>query len=379
MNPTVLGLILITALITFWCGWLVVAQISVYEISTSARLEVERVHPVVADVAGRIVASHLALGRQVQTGDMLIEIEAGREELETIEERARLAGLTSQLTAIEVEIAAEEQAIALAGRASRAALSEASQKAAASEAAARQAEGQHARARQLGDSGLVADADVARAEAEAEGRRADLAAARSGIERLGAQQDSNEREERAHLGSLVRQRVTLEGQRAATEAAVTRREREAEARRIRAPVDGRLGEIAPLHVGAVIREGQPLASIVGKGQVSVVAEFLPSALGRVHAGQPAHLRLDAFPWTQYGYVPATVHRVASETREGHLRVELAVRHSPSSPITLEHGLPGAVEIETERVTPMALLIRALGRALVTARPEPDRAPEQTQQ
>ena len=173
--------------------------------------------------------------------------------------------------------------------------------------------------------------------------------------------------------------MTLAGQRAATAAAVTRREREAEERRIRAPVDGRLGEIAPLQVGAVIHEGQPLASILPNGQVRVVAEFLPSALGRVRAGQPARLRLDGFSWTQYGYVPATVQRVASETRDGHVRVELAVHHPPSSPIPIEHGLPGTVEVETEHVPPVALLIRTLGHALATAgaRPEPDAAPERT--
>jgi multidrug resistance efflux pump len=381
MNPTMLGLILVTALITLWCCWLVLGQVSVYEISTTARLEVERVHPVAAAVAGRIVASYLSLGRQVRTGDVLIEIEADRERLETTEERTRLAALSSQITAIATEIAAQEQVIDLTSRASRAELSEASQKMAVTQAAARQAEGQYARARQLGDRGLTAEADVVRAEAEAEGQRAELAAARSGIERLRAQQDVNEREQRGHLAALLRVRVTLDGQRAATAAAVTRREREAEERRIRAPMDGRLGEIAPLQVGAVIHEGQPLASILPNGHVEVVAEFLPSALGRVRAGQSARLRLDGFPWTQYGYVPVTVHRVASETRDGHVRVDLAVHHSPSSPIPLQHGLPGAVEVETERVAPVALLIRTLGHALVTAdaRPEPDAAPERTRQ
>src|SRR5437016_10286899 len=68
MNPTVLGLILVTALITLWCCWLVLGQVSVYEISTTARLEVERVHPVAAAVAGRIVRSYVSLGRQVRTG-----------------------------------------------------------------------------------------------------------------------------------------------------------------------------------------------------------------------------------------------------------------------------------------------------------------------
>jgi membrane fusion protein (multidrug efflux system) len=212
-----------------------------------------------------------------------------------------------------------------------------------------------------------------RAKDELEGRRAEAAAARLGIKRLDAQQIATEREQRGQLGALVRQRVNLEGQRAAAAAAITRLERVAEERQIRAPIDGRVGEIAPLFVGAVIHEGERLASIVPEGRVSLVAEFPASALGHVRTGQKARFRLDGFPWTQYGYVQATVQRVATETRNGHVQIELAVHHLPSSSIRLEHGLPGAVEIEVERVAPVALLVRTLGHALAAAdaREEPD--------
>jgi multidrug resistance efflux pump len=382
MNPTVLGLILISAVIAFWGGWLVLGRVSVYEMSATARLEAERVHPVAAAVGGRIVASSLSLGRQVHRGDVLLEIEAGREELETIEERTHLAALKSQLAAIDTEIASEEQALALASRAARAALSEASERLVVTQATARQAEDQERRFRQLRERGLVAEADIVRASTEAEGRRAEAVAADLGIERLRAQQVAAETEQRGHRAALVRERVTLDGQRAAAEAAVSRREGAAEERRICAPVDGRLAEIMPLQVGAVIREGDRLASIVPERQVVMaVAEFPPPALGRVRAGQSARLRLDGFPWTQYGHLPATVHSVASETREGRVRVELTVHHVPSSPIPLEHGLPGTVEIEVERVAPVALLIRTLGYALMTAdaRQEADAAPERPRQ
>jgi multidrug resistance efflux pump len=370
MNPTLVGLMLITALIAFWCCWLVLGRVSVYETSATARLEAERVHPVAAAVGGRIVASHLSLARQVRSGEVLLEIEDGREQLETTEARTRLAALSSQLAAIETEITAEEQAIVVTSRADRAALSEASQKLAASQAAARQADDQTGRLRQLAKRGLVAEADSVRAIAEAEGRRAELAAAGLGIERLGAQLIAAERERRGRLGGLVRQRVTLQGQKETAAAAIERLDREAEERRIRAPVGGRLGDIASLHAGAVIREGQLLASIVPKGPVKVVAEFASSALGRLHAGQSARVRLDGFPWTRYGYVAATVHSVASETREGRVRVELALHPSASSRVPLEHGMPGAVEVEVERTAPVGLLVRTLGHALTAADARP---------
>ena len=376
-RPTIFGLILITALLAVWSAWLLRGQVAVYEVSTAARLEVEHVHAVGATVGGRVAASYLVLGRRVRRGDVLLEIEADRETLETNEERTRLTSLNGQLAVIATEIVKEEQALASVGRAARAALAEASEKVAAAQAAVAQAEDQERRQRQLGARGLVADADIVRAKAEADARRADVAAAREGIERLRAEQVTSRDERQAHLGALLRERVTLEGQKAAAAAVVARHEREADERRIRAPEAGRLAEIAPLQVGAVIREGERVATIVPTGEVKIVAEFPASAIGRVRHGQAARFRLDGFPWTQYGHIRAAVQSVASETRDGHLRVDLALDPSQSPPVALEHGLPGAVEVETERVAPAALLLRALGRTMTAsnARPDPATAPE----
>ena len=102
----------------------------------------------------------------------------------------------------------------------------------------------------------------------------------------------------------------------------------------------------------------------------LVAEFASTAaVGRVRAGQLARARLDGFPWAQFGMVPARVTSVGSEAREGRVRVELALA-SPRNPrITLEHGLPGLVEVEVERVSPAVLLLRAAGRAASPAQVE----------
>ena len=151
---------------------------------------------------------------------------------------------------------------------------------------------------------------------------------------------------------------------------VARREREAERRSIRAPVAGRLGDVTPLQVGAVIREGDRLASIIPDGRVRVVAEFPPTALGRTRPGQPARLRLDGFPWLQYGRLSATVTRIASEPRERRVRVELALERAANLPNFLQHGLPVTVEVEVERVTPVVLLLRAAGYVLAVADPRP---------
>ena len=93
------------------------------------------------------------------------------------------------------------------------------------------------------------------------------------------------------------------------------------------------------------------------------------------AGQRARLRLDGFPWTQYGHVDATVTRVASETREQRVRVELTVRRRRPTPRSRsQHGMPGVVEIEVERVAPLALLFaRSDSRCRATAAAAPPRS------
>ena len=97
------------------------------------------------------------------------------------------------------------------------------------------------------------------------------------------------------------------------------------------------------------------------GMLKIMTDFLPpAALGRIQPGQPARLRLKGFPWTQYGAVAATVTSVASEVRNGWVRVERAVRSDAASPIPLQHGLPGAIEVKVDHVSPATLVLRTAG-------------------
>jgi multidrug efflux pump subunit AcrA (membrane-fusion protein) len=228
MSPAMLGVLLIAVLGGVWSTWLVLARVPVYQISQSARLEVERVHPIASPVTGRLVSTSLVLGREVKPGDVLLEIEADREKLETAEEQARLSTVAGEITALQREIRAEEDALAQAGAAAAAELEEARQRLAAAEAAAARAEEDLRRSQLLISQGLVSAADAQKAQAEAQGRRADVGAARAGIEKLRAEQSVAERGRRGRLAGLLRQRVSLDGLHTTTASTVALREREAE-------------------------------------------------------------------------------------------------------------------------------------------------------
>ena len=364
------GLTVAGCLAIAWGGWCGLARVTLYEISPTARLEVDQaVTPIQSPLAGRVVTTWLAIGREVHAGDLLLELDSQPERLEIAEQRTRLEALAPQLRALQAQISSEETARDQEKLAAKAAAEQALSAAHEAEAPARFAENDQDRMSQLRAEGLIPERDYQRGKAEMERTRAAAASQRLAVGRLEQEQRTRESDRDARLKSLAAEATRLEIQIPPLEASISRLNYEIERRRVRAPVSGRLGEAAVLRPGAVVREGEKLGAIVPPSQLAVVAQFPPeAALGRIHAGQTAHLRLDGFPWTQYGTVKATVTRVAGEVRDGSVRVELAIDRSASTAIPLQHGLPGTVEIEVERVTPAALILRNAGRMIAAPRP-----------
>jgi hypothetical protein len=97
----------------------------------------------------------------------------------------------------------------------------------------------------------------------------------------------------------------------------------------------------------------------------IVASFPPSALGHIRPGQAAQLRLDSFPWPQYGAIPATIASIASAIDAGQVQVMLAIRQDAPADIPLQPGLTGTVEVETGQISPAELILRAAGQLLST--------------
>jgi membrane fusion protein (multidrug efflux system) len=141
---------------------------------------------------------------------------------------------------------------------------------------------------------------------------------------------------------------------------------------VRAPIDGVLAEVSTLRAGNFVAAGDRICTIVPDGALKVVALFAPSiALGHVRAGQAARVRLEGFPWTQYGSGAAHVATVAGELRDGEVRVELQLDARQDTAVPFQHGLPAEVDVETERVSPFALILRSVGRrTLVSVTPQP---------
>jgi membrane fusion protein (multidrug efflux system) len=330
------GLLIAAVLLGLWVTWFFRARVTVYAVSETADLEVDRAaHPVESQYSGRVVTSTLALDRGVKTGEVLIELDADMQKLQLAEERTKLG------------------ALAEAGAHFREA-----------DAAAHLAESEAQRLSQMYASGVLAKADFERAQANAAERRAAADSLQLAVNKLEQQRLTDAEDRQAHLEGLKSEINRLRGGEATTQASIKRLEDEVDRRLIRAPINGRLGEVANVRVGSVVREGEKLAAVVPTGDLRIVASFPPAdALGRIQSGQPARLRLDGFPWTEYGSISATVTHVGSEVRDGRIRVELAVNPHSASSIPMQHGLPGTVQVEVERISPASLVLRVVGRDL----------------
>lgn len=361
------GLLVVGLLLGAGLAWFFFGTVAVYETTGQGRLEVDRaVHPVEAPIAGRVVATQLELGRTVRAGELLVELDSESERLRMEEEKSRLAAYTLRRAAIGEQIAAEEAAWPEERITARLTTDESRARQRETEAVAQFAEAEAKRTKNLDAGGLLSKSESQRSEAEANKQRASASAQAVTVSKLESEEKSKEKNREARRARLNRDAALLDGEMATTAATINRCEFDLEQRRIRAPVGGSLGEVAELRIGGFLSGGQRIGAIVPSGELRAVAHFSPfSGLGRIRRGQAARLRLDGFPWAQYGSVGAIVASVASEPRDGRIRVELAVKTNSTSLIPFQHGLSSTVEVEVERLSPARLVLRAAGKMLAT--------------
>jgi len=360
----------VLALLGGWMAWFFLARVARYEVTNTARLEVDQeIHPVQSPVLARVVSTNLVLGKEVQAGDVLVELDANAERLQVEEQRTQLAALSSQISSLKTQVSQLEEAQAREEQTARVAIDQAGAKYLEADALARSADHEAHRLEKLAAEGLVPRREYDIGKMEAERLRDAADSLKLEPDRIQRDLRTRESDRRAQLENLHSQIRRLEGDRTTVTASVERLSYEVERRVIRAPIAGHVGEIAAtLRTGAVVNEGDRICAILPPGRLRAIAEFAPpAAFGRIRPGQAARLRLEGFPWAQYGSIGARVSTVASEIRDGRVRVELNIAGSPAFPVPLQHGLPGAVEVEVERVSPAALTLRTAGQLMTRPR------------
>jgi len=192
-----------------WALWFVAARVAIYETSEAARLEVgSGTYPIEAAAAGRVIKTNLTIGREVQAGEALVELESDSQKLQLIEEEARVAA-----------------------------------------------------------AGLVAELNVIKAKAEADRLQAAADSLKFSVNRQDKDQRAKQSGQQAVVENLNRDAATLEGEIRTRAAIIERLKHEIERRVIRAPASGKLGETATLHPGQFVREGDKLGAVAPDGKL----------------------------------------------------------------------------------------------------------------
>jgi membrane fusion protein (multidrug efflux system) len=357
--------LLAALLLSVWASWFFMGHITLWAVSVSAQAEIKNdIFEVDAPVEGTVIRVPITRGQHVEKDDVLVELQAEEQEGEMDALAAELEALIARRNDLQLQIENERAARSLELNAAGSRIDEALAKVREAEAASEFAAGEEARFRDLFERGLISQGDLDRAVSELEQAEAQEASARAAATRAESDRDVQLAERNTGIEALKGQLEVQDNRIRAKRANIGSLQSALGMRLIRAPTSGVLGGLDLPRPGSVVRAGEKIARIVPPGKIRVVARYQPAeALGRISRGQHARLRLDAFPSTQYGTIPVTVARVANEASEGHIRVELDLDEGQPTNIDLEHGMPGRVEVEVDRVSPASLLMRAVGRLL----------------
>ena len=370
----VLLVVLVTLGLAGLIAWGVCAQVPVMKVSSQGRVEphnaVFRLEP---PAAGRVVRSLLNLDEVVKAGDLLIEFDTRSEQLELEQSKATSAAAEQELSVIRAQIANKKDEFAASGLVDEVAVREEVEKEGEIAPRHRLAE-QRAQLAQLSPSGSISELEKLERRTEVDSLAYASRAQSLAIVRLKREQAVRRQTLAAQLLGLQREQLRSEGQLRELKVTIDRLQYQIDRRHYRAPASGRLVDVVELAAGDFIADGQRLGTILATdAEVRVRARFPKEMVGIIQPGQMAQLKLDGYPWTIYGTVPARVTRVGTEpginaTPEaipGTVRVELDIQAPADPRIQLQHGLTAEVDVEVARVSPIALLLRALGEWHIT--------------
>ncbi len=198
-----------------------------------------------------------------------------------------------------------------------------------------------------------------RAQAELDGRRAELRAAIAS-----ALEDRAEelRDIEARLAQLLPQ---LAGARAELESTL-----------MRAPVSGVIVGLQANTVGGVIRPGEPVMDIVPEGQDLIVeAQVRPEDADDLRPGQTSEVRITAFSGRSMPTLDGEVQRISADrfiderSGQAYFLARVAVgqeeleRLNAQGAFQLRPGLPAQVVVPTRKRTALQYLIEPLNQAL----------------
>jgi multidrug resistance efflux pump len=344
------GLLLVLAGLS---AWGVLARVPVYVVALHTPLALDpALQVVMTPVAGQVRVTHLQVGREVEAGDVLVELDSTVQRLQLEEAQQHLVALEAHRTARLQEGAALEAAWQATTQAAQTAHQEAQSR---HDDAVRALQVAQEKVQRLGPLSSLADLQPQKTIVETTHRS---------LQQLEHAQQVQAAEWRARLAQHQREVVVLEGDLAVATARLAQHASALEGTTLRASSAGRLGAVAALLPGTVVQAGAWLGVLGPPGAFLVTAAVPPAVAGRhLRAGQPAWLRVPSAPGRPAGTLPATVAQVAEAGPDVSVRVVL--RLSPETLVQwpLQPLAVGTVVVEVDQRAPITRAIRTLAQAL----------------
>lgn len=361
ITVTLIGIVFLA----IWLAWFSLSKITIYESSNKVRLEVNNFsNPITTLVSGKVSSVNFSLAKEIKANDVLIVLDSNNENLRLKEAEAKLHSLPSQISALEKQIVALKSAKSETQQANLSAVQSVRFRQSEINSAIAFAKDNEHRLTELSNLGQIPLIETLKARTEVQKLNANKDALESDIKKLLKETETHKHQQDAEIESLNREIARLKGEELITQTLMATLQQSIDNHTIFSPVSGKIGEMIPLQVGSYVTAGDKLGSIIPYSDLKIVADFPPSSvIGRIKVGQTASMRLDAFPWAQYGTLKAKVSRVGSEIRDNQVKVEFIPEITSDSMIVLQHGLPGYIEVTIEQLSPAVMILRAAGQLM----------------
>jgi len=141
---------------------------------------------------------------------------------------------------------------------------------------------------------------------------------------------------------------------------------------LRAPVTGTVGQLSLHTEGGVVEAAKPIMTVVpSDGKLIAEVKLLNRDAGFVQPGQPAQVKLEAFPFSRYGTVPGRVVSISPDAvpdeKLGPVYVvRVSLDHSAidrgDHPVALTPGMTATADIVTGRRTYLSYLTSPVAEA-----------------
>lgn len=136
-----------------------------------------------------------------------------------------------------------------------------------------------------------------------------------------------------------------------------------------APVAGRVGTVKVLRRGEAVERGQTLMTLLPDGPLVVEIRVPNKDVGLVKVGQPVKLKLDAFPFAEYGSVRGELINVPPDAEavdtpadsfyRATARLDQQAVRKNGAAVALLSGMTATAEVITDRKTVLELLLTPL--------------------